>query len=65
MLQPKGTGSLNGYKTKTHIYAVYKRHPLDLGHIQTEGEKIEKDIPCKWKSKESWSSNTHIRQNRL
>ena len=26
---------------------------------------MEKDIPCKWKSKESWSSNTHIRQNRL
>ena len=23
---------------------------------------MEKDIPCKWKSKESWSSNTHIRQ---
>ena len=22
---------------------------------------MEKDIPCKWKSKESWSSNTHIR----
>ena len=21
-----------------------------------------KDIPCKWKSKESWSSNSHIRQ---
>ena len=26
---------------------------------------METDIPCKWKSKESWSSNTHIRQNRL
>ena len=24
-----------------------------------------KNIPCKWKSKESWSSNSHIRQNRL
>ena len=22
---------------------------------------MEKDIPCKWKSRESWSSNTHIR----
>ena len=21
---------------------------------------MEKDIPCKWKSKESWSSNSHI-----
>ena len=24
---------------------------------------MENDIPCKWKSKESWSSNSHIRQN--
>ena len=23
---------------------------------------MEKDIPCKWKSKESWGSNTHIRK---
>ena len=27
--------------------------------------EVEKDIPCKWKSKESWSSNTYIRHNRL
>ena len=26
---------------------------------------MEKDFPWKWKSKESWSSNSHIRQNRL
>ena len=58
MLQPKDTGSLNGYKNKTHIYAVYKRPTSDLG---TESEGMEKDIPFKWKSKESWSSNTHIR----
>ena len=32
------------------------------GHIQTESEGVEEGIPCKWKSKESWSSNTHIRQ---
>ena len=44
----------------------YTRDPLETwGHIQTESEGIEKDIPCKWKSKESWSSNSHIRQNRL
>ena len=24
---------------------------------------MEKDIPCKWKSKETWGSNSHIRQN--
>ena len=26
---------------------------------------MEEDIPCKWELKESWSSNIHIRQNRL
>ena len=26
----------------------------------SESERKEKGIPCKWKSKESWSSNTHI-----
>ena len=31
MLQPKDTGSLNGYKSKTHIYAVYERTTSDLG----------------------------------
>ena len=39
------------------------RDPLQTqGHIQAQSEGVEKDIPCKWKSKESWSSNTHIRQ---
>ena len=30
MLQPKVTDRLNGYKTKTQIYAVYKRPTSDL-----------------------------------
>ena len=30
MLQPKDTGWLNGYKNKTHIYAVYKKPSSDL-----------------------------------
>ena len=29
--QPKDTGSLNGYKNKTHMYAVYRRPTSDLG----------------------------------
>ena len=29
--EKKDTGSLNGYKNKTHIYAVYKRPISDLG----------------------------------
>ena len=65
MLQPKDIDWLNGYKNKTHIYAVYKRTTSDLGTHTTESEGMEKDIPCKWKSKESWTSNSHITQNRL
>ena len=30
MLQPKYTDWLNGYKNKTHIYAVYKKPTSDL-----------------------------------
>ena len=31
------------------------RDPLQTqGHIQTESEGMEKDIPCKRKSKETW-----------
>ena len=30
------------------------RDPLQTqGHIQTESEGMEKDIPCKWKSKKA------------
>ena len=32
-------------------------------HTQTESKGMEKDISCKWKQKESRSSNTCIRQN--
>ena len=31
MLQPKVIHWLNGYKNKTHAYAVYKRPTSDLG----------------------------------
>ena len=31
MLQPKDKDWLNGYKNKTHLYAVYKRPTSDLG----------------------------------
>ena len=44
-------------------YAVSKKPTLDLKIIQTESERMEKYIPCKWEAKESWSSNLHIRQN--
>ena len=39
------------------------RDPLQTyGHIQIESKSIENDNPGKWKSKESQSSNLHIRQ---
>ena len=65
MSQPKGIDQLNGKKKekKRLIYMLSTRDSLQIqGHIQTESEGMEKAIPCKWKSKESWSSNTHIRQ---
>ena len=42
-------------QNKTCIFAVYKRPTSDLG-THTESEAVEKCIPCKRKSKESWSS---------
>ena len=39
MLQPKDTDWLNGYKNKTHIYAVYKKPTSDLKtHIDWKWE---------------------------
>ena len=60
----KDTAWLNGYKNKTHRQAVYKKPTSDLKHIQTESERKEEYIPCKWEAKESQSSNPNIRQNR-
>ena len=41
MLQPKDTDWLNGYKNKTHIYAVYKRptSPRDTYRLKVRGWK--------------------------
>ena len=33
--------------------------PRNKGHIETESEGLDKDIPCKQRCKESRSSNTH------
>ena len=65
MFQPKDTDWLNGYKSKTHIYAVYKKATQTSRHLQTESERMEKYIPCKWEAKVSWSNNPHSTQNRL
>ena len=37
MLQPKGTDWLNGYKNKTHIYAVYRLETELLQIVPWEG----------------------------
>ena len=45
-----------------HLYMLSTINPPETqGCAQTESEGLEKDIPCKWKSKERGSSNTHIR----
>ena len=62
MLQPKDTDWVNGHKNKTHVYAIYKRLTSDLVIHKIENEGMDKDITCKWKSKENWSSSTHIRK---
>ena len=53
--------------TKTGpINKLFTRDPLQIQrHLRTESEGMEKGIPCKWKSKENWSSKTQIRQNKL
>ena len=53
MPQPKDTDWLNGYKNKTHIYAVFKRPTSHLGHIKIESERMEENIPCKCESNEA------------
>ena len=53
--------------TKTRpIYMFPTGDPLQpQRHIQTESKRMEKDIPCEWKPKNSQSGNPYFRQNRL
>ena len=64
MFQPKDTAECT-QKTKS-VYNLPKRDTLQTyRHIQMESEGVAKGNLCKWKSKESWRRNNHIRQNRL
>ena len=63
MHPPKDTDWLSGYKKKTHMYVAYKRPTLYLQTLQTASKVMGEGISHKWKSYESWSSNTHIRHN--
>ena len=47
MPQPKDKDWLNGYKNKTLYMLPTRDPPQNKGHIQTESEGLEKDIPCK------------------
>ena len=54
MLQPKDTDWLNGYKNKTHVYAVYKKSTSDLKtHIKGESEMMEKQLHENGKQKKA------------
>ena len=61
MLQPKNKDWLNVYKSRPLYMLSTRDPPQNKGHIQTESEGLEKDIPHKQRPKESRSSNTHIR----
>ena len=47
MPQPKDKDWLNGYKNKPPYMFSTRDPPRNKGHIQTECEGLEKDIPCK------------------
>jgi len=38
---------LDGYKNKTLYMLSTRDPPQNKGHIQTESEELEKNIPCK------------------
>ena len=48
-------------KTRPLYMLSTRDPPQNKGLIQTESEGLEKDISCKWRPKESMSSNTHNR----
>ena len=60
MPQPKDKDWLMDTKTRPLHMLSTRDPPQNRGHIQTESEGLEKDIPCKQRPKESRSSNTHI-----
>ena len=51
-------------KQDPYIGCLQKTH-FTSRHTQIERERMEENISHKLGSKESWSSNTHIRKNRL
>ena len=64
MPQPNDKDWLNGYKNKTPNMLSTRDPSRNKGRIQTESEGLEKDIPCKWRPKESRTSNAKSLQSR-
>ena len=64
MFQSKDIGWLIRFFKRPIIGCLKETHFRDKD-TQTESEGLGKDIPCKWKRKESWGSNTHVRQSTL
>ena len=46
------------------MYMLYSRDSLQTS-IETEREGMEKNISCKWQTKEGWNSNTYVIKNKL
>ena len=64
MLQAKDTDVKWTQKQDPYICCLQETHfrPKDTYRLEVRGWK--KNIPCKWKAKERWRSNLHIRQIR-
>ena len=52
-------------KQDPYICCLQETHFRPRGTYRLKVRGWKKDIPCKWKAKESWNSNSHIKQNRL
>ena len=61
MFKTKDRDWPNGYKSKTPIYAAYKKSTSNLETHTDSKSGARKNISRKWRPKESGSSNTHIR----
>ena len=42
------------------IQEIFNKDLEELKNRQSESAGVETDTPCKWKSKQNWSSNTNI-----
>ena len=62
--RPRLTERIKKKKKKKPMYMLYSRDSLQTS-IETEREGMEKNISCKWQTKEGWNSNTYVIKNKL